>query len=373
MSRKSIRNRRAKALAELLELGMTDEEIEAALGHSIEQEQVIETELVPEATRTPTQAQLMSTSKEVQRWTGKPNDEPIDVEVIDIEEDPSSDQPMCETTRVSLPARISPEGENPSSPIGNPKQYSEEWWDNAKPDVQQRRCVRVRATGDRCRQPAIHGGTVCRFHGGAAPHVKAAARARLEMATDRMAQELLGIATTGESESVRLNAIRDALDRGGVSKPTQVELGPIQPKPYEEILLEGITTETREQSRARRGYNAYSPNYGTGSPTDEHSAGSDPDAQSSNPPTAGDSHYAGGPTLVGRTDQHSPAEHGERAPRPPRSELVFPDPASGELMTEDEAALYLARLANERAQAMPVRHPESPHKRYTAHRRRSIY
>ena len=39
-----------------------------------------------------------------------------------------------------------------------------------------------------------------------------------------MARELPGIATNGQSEAVRLTAIRDALDRAGLKPPTQVEL-----------------------------------------------------------------------------------------------------------------------------------------------------
>ena len=48
-----------------------------------------------------------------------------------------------------------------------------------------------------------------------------------------MAKELLGIATGAESDSVRLAAIRDALDRSGIRAPSQVEIGI---KPYEENL-----------------------------------------------------------------------------------------------------------------------------------------
>lgn len=43
------------------------------------------------------------------------------------------------------------------------------------------------STGERCRQPAIPGGNVCRFHGGSAPQVQEAAQDRLE----RMADEVL--------------------------------------------------------------------------------------------------------------------------------------------------------------------------------------
>jgi hypothetical protein len=37
----------------------------------------------------------------------------------------------------------------------------------------------AKSTGNRCLQPAIPGGTVCRYHGGAAPQVKAKAEERL--------------------------------------------------------------------------------------------------------------------------------------------------------------------------------------------------
>lgn len=55
-----------------------------------------------------------------------------------------------------------------------------------------------------------------------------------------MAKQLLGIALGAESESVRLNAIRDALDRAGLKAPTEVVVSPADTKPYEEVF-EGIT------------------------------------------------------------------------------------------------------------------------------------
>ncbi|WP_370499883.1 hypothetical protein NWT09_24080 [Mycolicibacterium sp. jd] len=71
-----------------------------------------------------------------------------------------------------------------------------------------------------------------------------------------MAKELLNIATDSESEHVKLAAIRDALDRAGISAKQALELSAAgAAKPYEELLqgLSGIATISREESRARRG------------------------------------------------------------------------------------------------------------------------
>jgi len=48
-----------------------------------------------------------------------------------------------------------------------------------------------KTTGDRCRQPAIQGGAVCRFHGGSSPQVKAAAAARIEEVRDLVVERIL--------------------------------------------------------------------------------------------------------------------------------------------------------------------------------------
>jgi hypothetical protein len=71
----------------------------------------------------------------------------------------------------------------------------------------------------------MNGSTVCRVHGGAAPHTQLAARVRLQNAADRMARELLKMAIDENvSDSVKLTAIRDALDRGGVGAKAEVDV-----------------------------------------------------------------------------------------------------------------------------------------------------
>jgi hypothetical protein len=74
-----------------------------------------------------------------------------------------------------------------------------------------------------------------------------AARARLSNAADRLAQELLRMATDDNvSDSVKLAAIRDALDRGGLSVKQEVEL---TTRSYEQIF-EGRSVETGSRIQA---------------------------------------------------------------------------------------------------------------------------
>ena len=130
--------------------------------------------------------------------------------------------------------------------------WSEQWWANAKPEVQAHRCTAHRKNGDRCKRAAINGGRVCTHHGGNAPAVKAKARQRIEDAADRMARELLKMAVDENvSDAVKLAAIRDALDRAGLSAKTAVSVA-IAPKPWE-VIFDDITSGSRAESRRRRG------------------------------------------------------------------------------------------------------------------------
>jgi hypothetical protein len=130
--------------------------------------------------------------------------------------------------------------------------WSEQWWANAKPEVQAHRCTAHRKNGDQCKRAAITGGRVCTHHGGSAPAVKAKARQRIEDAADRMARELLKMAVDENvSEAVKLAAIRDALDRAGLAAPKAVDVA-IAPKPWEQIF-DDIGGGSRAESRARRG------------------------------------------------------------------------------------------------------------------------
>lgn len=148
----------------------------------------------------------------------------IDVEAVEIED--SDNLPAIR--EVSTRPRMENRTDAP--------RWSEQWWTLASPEVQARRCVAHKHNGDRCLKAAIKGATVCRTHGGATKHVKNAARVRLENAAELMAKQLLGIAVGAESESVKLAAIRDALDRAGLKAPSEVVLSQGDTKPYETVF-----------------------------------------------------------------------------------------------------------------------------------------
>jgi len=229
--------------------------------------------------------------------------------------------------------------------------WSEEYWRRARPEVQARRCVAHKSNGDRCLKAAINGATVCRTHGGATKHVKRAARARLENAADLMARQLLGIAIGGESETVRLQAIRDALDRAGVSKPTEVVLSQGEPKPWEEVY-ESIAGGSRAESRAARGVPdsdstlpafdaAEEPNVSTSFayPVDGGSAEYNPESP---PAPAAQSHSQSGPPRQPRPRRFDGQGHAEPARH-----------ITGDAAFEVSGQLHRDQLAI-----------ESPHKKY---------
>jgi hypothetical protein len=127
------------------------------------------------------------------------------------------------------------------------------WERSAHPE---RRCTAHRKNGDQCKNAARHGTNVCDFHGAKAPQVKRKARQRIEEAADRMACELLKMATDDHvADSVKLAAIRDALDRAGLgaNSAVEVEVGPL--KPWEQIMsgLTGIESGSRAEFRRSRG------------------------------------------------------------------------------------------------------------------------
>lgn len=108
--------------------------------------------------------------------------------------------------------------------------------------------ARSKTTGKRCGKAAMLGGNVCRAHGGAAPQTRAKAQRRLQQAADVLVQRLLGLALDGDvPDAVALAAIRDALDRAGMSAKHAVEVS-VEPRPWEKIFA-GIDRTPREDHK----------------------------------------------------------------------------------------------------------------------------
>lgn len=85
--------------------------------------------------------------------------------------------------------------------------------------------AKARSTGERCGNPPIPGGTVCRIHGGNVPVVRAAgARRVLEALVGPALAELRRLVMDPTvPDGVKISAIRDILDRTGHKPSTKIE------------------------------------------------------------------------------------------------------------------------------------------------------
>ena len=82
------------------------------------------------------------------------------------------------------------------------------------PDPMAGKCTaKSKTSGKRCAQPAIPGGRVCRYHGGAAPQVKQAAMARLLALQHPAIDRLTKLIDQDAFPTVAYAAARDVLDR----------------------------------------------------------------------------------------------------------------------------------------------------------------
>lgn len=187
----------------------------------------------------------MSEHDDDQTSTEQPTDQDdiIDAEVVELSEHAPIEADNTESDSQETPARHLPVRRDTGP---------RNWSDYAEP---QRQCRAHKKTGEQCKNAAILGSTVCRYHGGAAEHVKRAARARIENATDLVAKELIVIALSGDSDATRVSAIKDLLDRGGLKAPSEVVLSPGNRALYEDVF-DDIAGGSRAESRARRGLDA---------------------------------------------------------------------------------------------------------------------
>jgi hypothetical protein len=103
-------------------------------------------------------------------------------------------------------------------------------------------------TGQPCRRAPIRGGTVCASHGGLAPHVRAAAAARLANASLGMVGVLREIALNTEAaDGDRIRAANSMLDRAGFRAGVELAIsaGPTWEDRLAEMLVSVEPGDTR--------------------------------------------------------------------------------------------------------------------------------
>jgi hypothetical protein len=84
-------------------------------------------------------------------------------------------------------------------------------------------CTAHAKSGSRCKQPAIPGGAVCRYHGGSAPQVRNKAAIRLASLVDPAVAKLAKTLKS-KTESIALRAVQDILDRTNMKGDNLIRL-----------------------------------------------------------------------------------------------------------------------------------------------------
>lgn len=108
-------------------------------------------------------------------------------------------------------------------------------------------CKAHKRNGELCTNPPIRGSSVCRMHGGAAPQVKQAAFVRLLMESDPAAARLINMSRDEKlPPAVRLGALREILDRAGLTSKTEVALE-IQVQPWEQAVQKVIIVDDLDE------------------------------------------------------------------------------------------------------------------------------
>lgn len=362
MKKADLHRKRDRLIQQLRDTGMTDAEIEQATGMALHQDNVIDAEIVelPREDTDQSQDQHNAGPQSRHPLEDSTNRSPAETDskasTLGPMDYPEDGQSRRQERAMCLPAVVPPVA---------PPRWSEQWWEQASPEVQARRCKAHKSNGQRCQKAAIIGARVCRTHGGGAPQVIAAARARLANAADSMASNLVGLAKSAESEAVRVRATEGVLDRVGIGRTTEVQVGPAKLKPYEEIYAD-IQGGSRAESRARRGIDdqAYTDTYG-------YEGGSEAGNGSGDQSRSfldgyGEAGEAGEPSLF-------PPSEGEprtQSPMPPhpadsRPHRRGPSSRPWDAPLTDEDAIAAARQANEACGALPEQRAlTSNHKRY---------
>lgn len=103
-------------------------------------------------------------------------------------------------------------------------------------------------TGEPCRAASIIGGTVCVYHGGASPQVRAKALSRLEAAVPGALERLITLSQQDEDRAVALRASDSIMDRGGYRPADQLKLSGDAEAPLEIIISRPVRPATTDEA-----------------------------------------------------------------------------------------------------------------------------
>lgn len=100
-------------------------------------------------------------------------------------------------------------------------------------------CTRIKNNGEPCKNRAIIGATVCRFHGGAAPQVKKKAAERIAEAAHDAAALLVQFMEDPKNDvKVRTQIAQDLLNRAGYAGKQSMDLT-LAPSVFDEAVQNG--------------------------------------------------------------------------------------------------------------------------------------
>lgn len=113
----------------------------------------------------------------------------------------------------------------------------------------ERRCTATaNRTGERCKAPAILGGTVCRMHGGNLPQVKNKAKERLLALVDPALAALHQVLTSKDADdATKVRAALGILDRTGFKPGMTIEVGVNK---FDQVVSEAIKSEDLQIDRS---------------------------------------------------------------------------------------------------------------------------
>jgi Rad3-related DNA helicase len=153
-----------------------------------------------------------------------------------------TDSPVTGEVILSPSDHRSPEPDGAAvAPYDGP--VGENWDRSALLPNGRRQCTaKSKRTGNRCRQWACTGTTVCRMHGGTTKQVKRAHQRRLLELVDPAIARIEKELNNGDSSSDRLRAAENILDRTGISR--KVEMGT---EDAQQLIMQRIV-EIRQRS-----------------------------------------------------------------------------------------------------------------------------